>query len=252
MTDVTAGPSRYYWDKPEEAQTTMNTTAAAVVLQAKFDHQNKQLGKAIANNDQAKIEQIQTRINTIMEEAEDAGVELRMLGAPAATPKPEPAATEPEQAEPVADDAEVESTGTAQPPTPTTKPSIKDLNKERLAKLKASKDKAKEAKEAKKAGVAAPKKEKKPTKTHDCLCGCGGETLSLFSPGHDARVKGIILKVERGDLDRDAIPESVQPFVKFQGKWKTDSFKLTAAPVKIPNRDDVKHTGLEAMEALDV
>lgn len=31
-----------------------------------------------------------------------------------------------------------------------------------------------------------------------CACGCGGGTQSTFVPGHDARQKGIILRVVRG------------------------------------------------------
>ena len=32
----------------------------------------------------------------------------------------------------------------------------------------------------------------------DCKCGCGGQTQSTFVPGHDSRLRGWILRVERG------------------------------------------------------
>jgi hypothetical protein len=96
------------------------------------------------------------------------------------------------------------------------------------------------------------KKEKKPKKTHDCICGCKRETLSLYAPGHDARVKGILLKVERGDLKKEDVPEGVKPFVKWAGAHGKEGFKLTAAPVKIPGRDDVENTTVKALETLDI
>ena len=31
-----------------------------------------------------------------------------------------------------------------------------------------------------------------------CLCGCGGETKGRFVPGHDARVKGLLRRLDLG------------------------------------------------------
>lgn len=37
--------------------------------------------------------------------------------------------------------------------------------------------------------------------TNACLCGCGGLTSSRFVPGHDSRLRGWVLRVERGQID---------------------------------------------------
>ena len=39
-----------------------------------------------------------------------------------------------------------------------------------------------------------------------CWCGCGGETSSKFMPGHDARLKGVLIRVARGKADPSTIP----------------------------------------------
>lgn len=187
-------------------------------LLARYAHQHKQLNIALAAGNTDKAEVAQKRIDALEAEAKAAKVEL-----------------------PVYDDAEP-----AAAPTPVTKAQKDDAEAAKRAIAKAKEAKSKPAGEKK-----APK-EKKLKKTHNCLCGCGAETLSLYAPGHDARVKGILLKVERGDLEKSAIPETVIPFVKFVGKWKTEGFKLTAAPVKVPGRDEIENTSLKALEALDV
>ena len=205
----------------------MTDQVAAAGLVAKFNHQHKQLNKALELGDAAKAEQAQARIDALEKEAAEKGVELP------AWDTPEPAA-----------------------PTPSIEAAGKkgEEMQAAAAKAKAAAAKAKGALDKASAKVAKAKepKVKKLKKTHDCLCGCGTETLSLYAPGHDARVKGILLKVERGDLGKDAVPETVAPFVKWAGKWKTEGFKLTAAPDKIPGRDEVENTSLKALEALDV
>jgi hypothetical protein len=207
--------------KAKEANT-MDDSVKAAGLIAKYNHQHKQLQKALEIGDTGKAEVAQTRIDALEGEAKAAGVELPVW----------------DEAAPIAPKA-VE--GDKADEAGATK-----------AKEKAAKAKAAGALDKKAAKVVKEKAPKKLRKTHDCLCGCGTETLSLYAPGHDARVKGIILKVERGDLEKSAIPETVAPFVKFSGKWKTEGFKLTAAPVKVPGRDDVENTSLKAMEAMDV
>ena len=77
---------------------------------------------------------------------------------------------------------------------------------------------------------------------HDCVC-CKDQTSSIFAPGHDARVKSILLRIERGELEKSVCPEKVAPFVKWSGQWQSEGFRLTAAPVRIPGRDDVEYTG---------
>ena len=203
----------------------MTDQVKAAGLIAKYNHQHKQLNAALEAGNEAKAEQAQARITALEAEAEASGVELPPWETPEAKPAPVPT--------PV-----IEAAG---------------LKGVEMAKAKAAAAKAggltkKAAAEKKKAEPKA----KKLKKTHDCLCGCGTETLSLYAPGHDARVKGILLKVERGDLEKSAVPETVAPFVKWAGKWKTEGFKLTAAPVKVPGRDEIENTSLKALEALDV
>lgn len=57
------------------------------------------------------------------------------------------------------------------------------------------------AKSVKKAAVKAKpapkaKVERDPVKESRCMCGCGGWTKSKFVPGHDARLKGILMRAE--------------------------------------------------------
>jgi hypothetical protein len=75
-------------------------------------------------------------------------------------------------------------------------------------------DKAKAAKLAKKPVKATKplgpkpakvKAEKKPKEQKPCLCGCGEKTGSFFKMGHDARFKGLMLKVERGEKTPDEV-----------------------------------------------
>ena len=42
-----------------------------------------------------------------------------------------------------------------------------------------------------------------------CSCGCGTPTQSLFAPGHDARVKGILARIRDGKADKSTIPALV-------------------------------------------
>jgi hypothetical protein len=215
------------------------STAQATGIQARYTYNTKALAKALEAGDDAKIEMLQKKIEAIVSEAEGKGINLVDVEEdkpkPAATAAPKPSGKAKVQAKLA---AVVKPNGKA--PDPEAAAAMNALDK--------GKDKA-----------AGKKAEPKPLKrTHDCLCGCGQETLSLFAPGHDARVKGILLKVERGELTRDSIPESVAPFVKFKGKHGTKDFVMTACPVKIPGRSNpeaegyVAHTGLEALEALNV
>lgn len=97
-----------------------------------------------------------------------------------------------------------------------------------------------------KAEPKAPKAPKLPT-TQDCLCGCGLETGGKFRPGHDARVKGWLSKVEQGKYEGgfDALPDTLKPHVKMGGSAKTagtenQTYRILQSPVKFPGRDDIK------------
>lgn len=107
-------------------------------------------------------------------------------------------------------------TQTAAPPVaPQT---TKQVNVERLQKLKEAKERAKVAKaEGKEAKTPRVKKEKtvKP-----CRCGCGGQTTAFFVPGHDARFKGWLMKVEKGEKKVAELPEAVQKGYKWIKRGK--------------------------------
>lgn len=52
-----------------------------------------------------------------------------------------------------------------------------------------------------------PKAARKPKAKRSCLCGCGQQTASRFCPGHDSRLKGWALRVERGVVRVAEIPD---------------------------------------------
>jgi hypothetical protein len=43
-----------------------------------------------------------------------------------------------------------------------------------------------------------------------CMCGCGGSTGGYFVPGHDARFKGWLKRLERGIMKRSELPKLAQ------------------------------------------
>jgi len=237
----------------------------ATGIQARYDYNYKMLQKAIEKNDEAKIEVLHRKVADLKSEAASKDIEIK-LGAN------DPDYIE-EGARTLAPDTDSDtnadgvSEGTVQVPAKKPQPSGKAKIQAKLAATN-SKGKAPDTEaaaamqaldkgKAKVEGKETPKAPK-PRKTHDCVCGCGIETLSVFAPGHDARVKGLLLKVERGELSRDAVPESLAPFVKFKGKHGTEGFRLTAAPVRFPGRQStgtdnyVENTALQVLEALDV
>lgn len=91
---------------------------------------------------------------------------------------------------------------------------------------------------------SAPKGPKAPE--NKCLCGCGALCHNRFRPGHDAVVKGTLIKISRAQLPMDAIP---QPLKEDSGalrdcliKWKipTDAngdLLVTAPPPKPPKAE---------------
>ncbi len=48
-----------------------------------------------------------------------------------------------------------------------------------------------------------PKAEKAPKQKNKCLCGCGTETARRFAPGHDARLKGVLIRAFRTEPGKD-------------------------------------------------
>lgn len=51
-------------------------------------------------------------------------------------------------------------------------------------------------------------------KTNDCRCGCGTKTANKFAPGHDSRLKGWMLRIERGLLKLEDIPDGERQAVE--------------------------------------
>lgn len=89
-----------------------------------------------------------------------------------------------------------------------------------------------------------------------CLDGCGIMVGGNFKMGHDAKLKSLILKVERGEEDKSAIPEIAQGLIVFKKGEKVvnrsadgkkvlsevQEWECTAAPVRFPGRDGMRLT----------
>lgn len=52
-----------------------------------------------------------------------------------------------------------------------------------------------------------PKAARKPKPLVPCACGCGSTTTRTFAPGHDSRLKGWVLRVERNIVKLADIPD---------------------------------------------
>lgn len=220
-------PSNWRHHTGEDDMSTQTAVDEKVVKahQAKYAFQMKALEQAKADGDDAKIQTAQNRLDAIKEAAEAAGVDLQAATGTkaAATPKADNPGGKGKAAA-----AKPESKGEK----------LKAANKARLDGLAAKKAAAPKP-------PAKPKKDKAADATRDCLCGCGGETAGKFRPGHDARVKGLLYKVERGEMKFDQLPETVKPWVKFAGKAAsagkdTSDYRVVKSPVKIPGRTDVE------------
>lgn len=83
----------------------------------------------------------------------------------------------------------------------------------------------------KKEGSTGPAKKRAPKKPKydntsavnrqgTCLCGCGAEVDRLFLQGHDARLKGKVKVVARGDLNLSTIPKYAIPYIE---RWSAVS-----------------------------
>lgn len=106
-------------------------------------------------------------------------------------------------------------------------------------------------KAAKKAtGKAAPAKaakaprEKKEPELYPCLDGCGQMVKGNFAMGHDAKLKSIILRVEKGELTQANIPKVSAGLIKF--KKGPEGLVCTAAPVKFPGKQTTLTTRADA------
>ena len=95
--------------------------------------------------------------------------------------------------------------------------SNKEKNAARLQALKDAKERAKTTKAAAPPGEKKVRAKKEKT-VKPCRCGCGGQTTAFFVPGHDARFKGWLVKVEKGEKKVSDLPESVQKGYKWVKK----------------------------------
>lgn len=60
------------------------------------------------------------------------------------------------------------------------------------------------------ARITKPAAPRPPATVRKCACGCGDETTGFFVPGHDARFKGWLLRIERGEgQPTDYLPKKV-------------------------------------------
>lgn len=101
------------------------------------------------------------------------------------------------------EDTMTDEAGVSEVPVPATK--------KRVAKT-AKTVTPKAAKMPKAAKVGAPKAEKVMS---PCKCGCGDKTGGHFVPGHDARFKGWLLAIERGDKKLEELKKSVRESYKW-------------------------------------
>lgn len=113
----------------------------------------------------------------------------------------------------------------AAPVAAQSKAALNQARLERLAKIKAADKAQREGKTA--ANVAAGKTRAKKA-DRECACGCGGATGGYFIPGHDARFKGWLLKIERGQAKREELmsPEVVAAYKWVKSSW-TGGYKPT-------------------------
>lgn len=103
--------------------------------------------------------------------------------------------------------------GAAVADAPVASPSKKEANKARIQALKDAKARSSagngEAADPTQPKATKAKKEKAPKTVRACRCGCGGQTTAYFVPGHDARFKGWLKKIERGEMEPKDLPKAV-------------------------------------------
>ncbi|HET7713880.1 MAG TPA: hypothetical protein VFK94_06595 [Patescibacteria group bacterium] len=74
--------------------------------------------------------------------------------------------------------------------------------------LEALRERLRQVREADAAAQAAKsetRRVKEPKTPNQCLCGCGGDTMSRFVPGHDAKLKSRLLTAARDDDEEKAL-----------------------------------------------
>lgn len=129
----------------------------------------------------------------------------------------------------------------APPVAPSSGKSKDQLNAERKANLAAAKETKATEKAAAKA--AKPKAEKV---LNECKCGCGASTGGNFYPGHDARFKGWLLSIERGEKKPE---EVLTEAVRKAYTWKKSANGKGLIPTT--NYKGEPHTGYDKAQVED-
>lgn len=84
-----------------------------------------------------------------------------------------------------------------------------------MAKTDAGKTNGKTSQEGLLAPLPPMPRSRKSKPPQACACGCGGETKGgKFIPGHDGRVKGWALRIERGVVKLKDVPDGEREAVK--------------------------------------
>lgn len=84
-----------------------------------------------------------------------------------------------------------------------------------------------------------------------CECGCGGQTLRSFVPGHDSRLKGLVLRKLKGVMDDDAIEAFAGPDglaavnATLTNAARIKAWKLEEALAEFNEAQDAERTGTE-------
>jgi hypothetical protein len=261
MDEETLSPSQMHTygpkqDQPQGELSTMTTTTApstptsptVMALIARFNFQLKALVDALEGDDKAKAQITLSRLEKAIREAAQLHVKLPDLPVQLQTYEPllELLSAEDNKAKEAAVAEEQRRARHADTSERTTNRAVaieKHINETKTAK----KDKSN-----------APKT-KAEKKQRPCLDGCGTMVGGNFAMGHDAKLKSLLIKIERGEMPLDAIPEPCLDLVKIvkgeaiqdrdsSGNPKGEpkqTYRITAAPVRFPGRDDVQLTRRE-------
>lgn len=135
-----------------------------------------------------------------------------------------------------------EQTMTTAAGIPVASKSTREREKERKARVATKSPSTKPLAGAAAAAKAKVRASNKVPKTvRMCACGCGEETLSYFVPGHDARFKAWMVKIERGTMQISELPKSVQKTYEFK--------KRGPGFVSLTNYKGEKHSGYDKPKA---
>lgn len=232
-------------EKEQMAEQVAALSGQAKALIARYNYQLKTLQEALDSDNKAQASVIMTRLDKCILEAKQTNVPL---------PDPPEALAGYTPLIETLTKAREEQASKAQ--TAAAKIEAASGGDAKAARAIAVDRHKTEAKTEKAAREPKPKAEKK---LRPCLDGCGAMVPGNFAMGHDAKLKSLLIKVERGEKPLTDIPEIVLDLVKIQkgeaiqerdgqGNPKGEpkqTYRITAAPVRFPGRDDVALTKRE-------